>query len=260
MALDVALARTAGETPTLRFYAWEPYCLSLGYAQKPEEFDRRTCLDEGIDMVRRPTGGRAILHAEELTYSVTISNRHALFRLSILEFYRYFSAGLARGFSNLGLPVTIERTGIKRDHEGLSPAPLCFSSVGRNDLKVRGRKVVGSAQRRFPESLLQHGSILLGDYHLRQEELLAEALRPKRQVLAGYTTDVRSEIGKDVSYAEAVAAFKGGVEQALDLRLVPRELTEEETGMAREIEKEYSLLDVRGADTVIAEHIRSDDE
>ncbi len=145
--------------PTLRFYRWNPPALSLGYFQRPEEVaDLKACRDLKIDIVRRPTGGRALLHYRELTYSLTVPEGHPKVPTSVLGAYRVFSSGLVRGLARLGIEA--ELAGKERRGRGPSPG-ACFDAPSAFELQVQGKKVVGSAQMRRDGALLQHGSILL---------------------------------------------------------------------------------------------------
>ena len=247
MAVDTALAKLADKTPYLRFYGWTPYCLSIGYGQSFDEFSEKRCKEEKIDAVRRPTGGRAILHSEEVTYSVALSDHNPLFNKSILEFYRYISTGLSEGLRMLGVDVAIEKSGIKHAEGKNSPAQLCFSSVGRYELKVKGKKIAGSAQRRFPTCLLQHGSLLLGEHHLLQEQLLKVELRSERNSLKEFTTSISAELQRETGYNETVEALRGGFEKGLNIKLEPYNLSEEHIRLAKSIEQDYALLSVESS-------------
>ena len=257
MAVDTALARLADKTPCLRFYCWTPYCLSIGYGQSFDEFSEERCREKKIEAVRRPTGGRAILHSEEVTYSVTLSDHNPLFNKSILEFYRYISKGLSEGMRALGVDVTIEKSGIKHAEGKSSPAQLCFSSMGRYELKVKGKKIAGSAQRRFPTCLLQHGSLLLGEHHLLQEQLLKSELRSGRSSLKKFTTSISAELKRETGYNETVEALRRGFEKGLTIKLEPYRLSEEHIRLAKSIEQDYALLSLESspaAESTLKEH------
>ncbi len=161
---EMALACSEDGVPRLRFYSWNPWTLSLGYNQKEERIDVEALRQRGYDMVRRPTGGRAVFHAEEITYGVAMPTDGR----GIHETYALISDALKRGFESIG------GTGIEfsrnrpdfREHYQNTDSEGCFSTSALNELNWNGRKLVGSAQRRYGEVLLQHGSILLGDAHL----------------------------------------------------------------------------------------------
>lgn len=156
MALDEALLeshRLGFTPPTLRFYSWTPSALSLGYAQPLEDADLDACRREGLAVVRRPTGGRAVLHRGELTYSLVASEG---FPASVSGTYQRITEVLARALSRLGLDLTIEPGKLTR-----STTASCFQSATRADLLALGRKLVGSAQTRREGAFLQHGSVML---------------------------------------------------------------------------------------------------
>ena len=164
MSIDAALLEEIEASPeprtVVRFYGWETPTISLGRNQKIERaVDTGYCNANGIDIVHRPTGGRAVLHDDELTYAV-ISNDAEAFGDTIYGNYRRVSEALCLGYNRLGVeavlaPDTRKPTGTSDDDVDLP----CFLSTSRYELMVRGRKIVGSAQRRVRRSFLQHGSM-----------------------------------------------------------------------------------------------------
>ena len=163
MAIDSALLEEvehATEPRTIvRFYRWKRPTVSLGRNQKVETaVDHRFCEQHGIDIVHRPTGGRAVLHDDELTYAVA-SNDSRLFGDTIYANYKSVSEALCDGFNRVGVPAVLApETRRVPTHPGGMDLP-CFVSPSRYELTVRGRKIVGSAQRRLRRSFLQHGSM-----------------------------------------------------------------------------------------------------
>lgn len=158
MGIDEALALLCRDHAILRFYAWETPTLSIGYFQHTDEIDLGACRKSAVYLVRRPTGGRAVLHQQDLTYSLVIPLRPPWTEFSISESYRRINSCLRRGLETLGLEVS---NGIPPGHSSREPSPFCFSAIARYEVLVGGKKVIGSAQRRFPSALLQQGSILL---------------------------------------------------------------------------------------------------
>lgn len=160
MALDAAtlVAVEAGEAaPTLRLYTFDPPCLSLGYGQSEDEVDRDACRALGIDVVRRPTGGRAVLHERDLTYAVVLPIDHPRVPPTLAGAYQVVAEALRDALVALGAcDVTLAA---RRASRGADPA--CFAAAARSELLLGGRKVVGSAQRRGRRAVLQHGSILI---------------------------------------------------------------------------------------------------
>lgn len=165
MAVDEALLRR-GRGFALRFYRWRPAAISVGYHQRwghSHDVDRAAGL--GLSVVRRPTGGRAVLHDDELTYCLTGPSDHPRLEGGVLAAYRALATGLAAGLRRLGVPVEVERSGGRegsgvRQEQSIDAA--CFAVRSRYELVARGRKLLGSAQRRRHGRLLQHGSLLLG--------------------------------------------------------------------------------------------------
>src|SRR5438067_5454966 len=154
--LDGVAAGTA--PPTLRFYEWTPPCLSLGYFQPFDVVDVDGCRALGVDVVRRPTGGRAILHDRELTYSVALPASVLGKDGAVLPSYYRLSLALQDGLRRLGVPATVapESAGSSAAH-----GPVCFDRPSAHEILLYGRKLVGSAQMRRGSGLLQHGSILI---------------------------------------------------------------------------------------------------
>lgn len=177
MALDKYLLyhmRSEQAGAVLRFYRWKPAAVSCGFGQVVEqEVDLAKCQQAGIDVVLRPTGGRAVLHWDELTYSVVWPLNEPGLNGTISETYQRISSSLARGLKIFGLTTEIEKTQSMSERPRTAGLP-CFSSTARWELKYRGRKLVGSAQRRIGQAVLQHGSLLLGPQHLYLAELLPE--------------------------------------------------------------------------------------
>lgn len=162
MAIDEAILishDTGSVPPTLRVYGWQQPTLSLGYAQKiKSDVNLDACHQYGVKIIRRPTGGRAVLHDNEVTYSVIMPTLLPDGTTTLTEHYRLIGKALATTLSYLGLPVRLtrpERSVTSRQ----SPSPACFTALSRYELSVAGKKLVGSAQKRAQHALLQHGSI-----------------------------------------------------------------------------------------------------
>ncbi|MDK2885555.1 MAG: lipoyl(octanoyl) transferase [Thermosipho sp. (in: thermotogales)] len=153
MAIDYILG-SFGE-PFLRFYTWKVPTLSLGVNQRPKNINFRFLKEIGYDCVRRPTGGRAVLHFNELTYSIVIPSTHEFFNLSVLEFYKVISQIIVEGLKRLGFPVELTERGKKGN------TSACFDAPSWYEITLNNYKVVGSAQMRTKDFILQHGSIIL---------------------------------------------------------------------------------------------------
>ncbi|MBM3274429.1 MAG: lipoate--protein ligase family protein [Candidatus Sericytochromatia bacterium] len=160
MAVDAALLAALCDgiaVPTLRFYEWEPAALSLGYSQRTEDLDFSACLRQGIEVVRRPTGGRAVLHAAELTYAVTMPIGGESVAESYCKISKAIARAISRALSGAGVEILLA-PGTRSQ----SRAADCFAVATQADLLADGRKIVGSAQVRRRGALLQHGSIKVG--------------------------------------------------------------------------------------------------
>ncbi|HXX63615.1 MAG TPA: lipoate--protein ligase family protein [Bacteroidota bacterium] len=224
MELDESLARqlaTGESSPVLRLYRWKPWAISLGHHQEASEIDGTLCKRDGIDLVRRPTGGRAILHAEELTYSVVMKAG----RRSILQVYNDISQALVRGLAAYGVETSLEKSQPNFAKEYRTPnAVPCFSSSARYEIEYRGRKLVGSAQRRLSEGdadvVLQHGSILCGSAHVRLADYLAKRAHREeiRTALREKTANLQEITGETVDMARLAQCIRQGFEEAWQVR------------------------------------------
>ena len=174
MAIDKAVFHSVAEglsPPTLRLYGWEPYCVSLGYFQDPSvEFDFKALAERGWDFVLRPTGGRAVLHAEEITYSFSSLRNEAPWCETLALSHAKISQAWSEAFSEFHLQVS-EGKCLEKPRRSSANLP-CFASTSRSELAHAGRKVVGSAQRRTRTAFLQHGSMPLTPEHERLVEVL----------------------------------------------------------------------------------------
>jgi lipoate-protein ligase A len=218
MAVDEALlrARIAGGPPTVRFYAWVAPTVSLGYGQTlAAVVDEAACRDAGVDLVRRPTGGGALLHespTSEVTYSVVAHRDDFEGAGDLLDSYRVLATGLAEGLDRLGLPVEVAPPVRERRPDG--PA-FCFARTGAYEITVSGRKLVGSAQRRQAGAFLQQGSLLL-HADLARVARLFPAADP-----GACLATLGAALGQEVPAARVVAALARGLGSALGVRLTP---------------------------------------
>ncbi|MBO8163168.1 MAG: lipoate--protein ligase family protein [Brevibacillus sp.] len=245
MAIDEAILIKHSEgsvPPTVRFYTWEPATLSIGYFQKAEkEIDVAAVERHGLGFVRRPTGGRAVLHDQELTYSVIVSESHPKMPGSVTEAYKVISMGLLHGFQQLGLKAEMVSLATEEEKAKYSSpgSSACFDSPSWYELVVEGKKVAGSAQTRQKGVILQHGSILLDmDVDLLFSLLRFPSERVKQRMVESFRqkavtiNEVRST---PVSLDQAIEAFKQGFASGLDVQLVTQSLTDEEMALAEEL-------------------------
>ena len=244
MAVDEAiLAHTRsgqdGSPPTLRLYAWDPACLSLGHAQPFTDVDRSRLEQGGWEVVRRATGGRAILHVDELTYSVIGPAEEPVLAGGVLESYNRIAQALVSAVRTLGLPVEVKEG---KSSDNAVPNPVCFEVPSTYEITVNGKKLIGSAQARKKEGVLQHGSLpLTGDLTricqgLTFENEIARAKAAER--LLCRATTVESALGREVSWETAAQAFIDAFESELGLCLERGELCDSETRRAEELVRE----------------------
>lgn len=242
MAVDESILEHIGRgesIPTLRLYAWDPPCLSLGQAQPFADVDVARIEERGWDVVRRPTGGRAILHTDEITYSIIAPIDEPRVAGSILESYNRLAVALLQAVKALGLPVEIkEDTG--PNHE--TPNPVCFEVPSAYEITVDKKKLIGSAQARRKEGVLQHGSLPLTGNLARITEALTFADDSSRadaaaRLLARATT-VASVLGHEVLWNDAAQAFVWAFEAKLELNLEIGELSASEKSRADELVSE----------------------
>ncbi|MGM7701945.1 lipoate--protein ligase family protein [Pseudalkalibacillus sp. Hm43] len=251
MALDEALLEwhSKGEIkPVVRFYEWNPATLSVGYFQKVDkEINMDAVKEHGYGFVRRPTGGRAVLHDQELTYSVIVTEEHPKMPQSVTEAYRVISEGILEGFRNLGLDAYFAVPRTEEEKAGLKNprSAVCFDAPSWYELVVEGRKVAGSAQTRQKGVILQHGSILLDidedklfDCFKFANERVRELMQKAFSKKAVAINDLRQE---KVTIEESKKAFKQGFADGLDVELVPLELNDEQKRYIDEIiERRYA--------------------
>ncbi|MEH7383133.1 biotin/lipoate A/B protein ligase family protein [Bacillus sp. JJ1533] len=238
MALDEALLEWNSEgkiPPTVRFYGWNPATLSIGYFQKVDrEIDLEAVKKSGLGFVRRPTGGRGVLHDQELTYSVIVSEDHPEMPKTVTEAYRVISEGVLQGFRKLGLDAYFAVPKTAEEREGLKNprSAVCFDAPSWYELVVEGRKVAGSAQTRQKGVILQHGSILLD---IDEEKLFDLFKYPSERVKERMQRNFKNKAVAinalreiPVTIEEAKQAFKKGFEEGLNIVLEPYQLTDEE--------------------------------
>ncbi len=216
MQRDEALTRERIENPelpsVLRLYSWQPSSVSIGFQQKMETIDLDACRMAGIDVVRRPTGGRAVLHANELTYAV-ITRAHPAEGLYAV--HNKIVNALLASISSLASLTTMQESLTVTPRNGAqqkTSLPLaCFASAARHEVTWNGKKVIGSAQRRFGEIVLQHGSILLTRDHLLLPNLLnlSEPDRQQmREMLERETATLSDVFAREISIAECASAIR----------------------------------------------------
>lgn len=226
MAVDEAIAAAVREgivPATLRFYTWAPPCISIGYFQRPDE-------NLNGPVVRRITGGRAVFHGSDLSYSVVSRTDNTLFPKNIIGTFSTISNALTAGLRRLGInPDPVEEKHLKKDstvkyHKTL----LCFNTAIRHEITVHGKKLIGSAQRRWPDVFLQHGSILVNGV-MSENGPAAISLRE----LAVFPDEINL----------LVASFCQGFTESLGIQFVTEDLSDYESELAeRLVEEKYPVL------------------
>ncbi len=227
MAMDVAIVEAVAEgkaLPTVRFYRWAPPCLSLGRRQSVDEVNLSRCRMDGVDVVRRPTGGRAILHMGELTYSVVFPETDPRAAGGVLETFRRFAEAFAQALHNLGIPeVTLAP---RLDPIARGDGFVCFEVPTDYELTVSERKIMGSAQWRHRGVVLQHGSLPLeGD-----PGAIAVYLKngPDPEGIRRRAITLQEAVGCPVAFEEAAAAILEAFRSVLAIEAQPGALTPEE--------------------------------
>jgi lipoyl(octanoyl) transferase len=221
MDLDIDLAKNAKpKNAVLRLYRWQPYCISLGANQNLASINLIKAAEDKIDVVKRPTGGRAILHSEELTYSVifplsenlSARNIYHEINLALLEGLRVYNPFLSK----------MELENSQPDFPSFykeDKSAICFAVPAKSELKCSGKKVVGSAQRKLGNIILQHGSILCGTYHLNIVDYLntenSEALKSE---IRDTTEDIGSILNEDIDYDRLAESIARGFEIKFNIK------------------------------------------
>ncbi|QWR76874.1 lipoate--protein ligase family protein [Candidatus Magnetomonas plexicatena] len=243
MALDEAIAESvvAGvAVPTLRFYGWTKPSITIGAFQKISDINLSRCNELEIAVVRRPTGGRAILHGNELTYSFSsvagkFGRTHASvpFTDNLLNNYRLISTAFLRAVKSFGIDAVLSQRRLKRKTLSLGN-PLCFASTSFSELTVStgggGYKVMGAAQKRYDGGFLEQGSIPLSTENGLLKELFTEA----DGLLLGLNY-FNSSITIELLMSGVISAF----EETFDITLKEGHLTNEEQESAELHEKKY---------------------
>ncbi|HEV7590799.1 MAG TPA: lipoate--protein ligase family protein [Longimicrobium sp.] len=235
MAVDEALAASvaAGGAPVLRFYRWEPACLSLGRNQPARgRYDLAALAAAGIDVVRRPTGGRAVLHRRELTYSVAAP-------VALLgpprPAYAAINRALVAGLRRLGAAVSLQpATAARAPLPSLAP---CFAEPVEGEVVAGGRKLVGSAQRLLGSVILQHGSLPLHDDQSLVAALLVDSDPSADDAPPATLAEV---LGREPAWDELTAALAAGWEESLGAVFTPAGLTGDEAALARAGAERYA--------------------
>jgi lipoate-protein ligase A len=239
MALDeaIAIAVKRGEAPpTLRLYGWNKPSVSIGYFQKVADVNIEYCIKKNIPLVRRLTGGRAILHRDEITYSFSSKTTSGLFSKGLLDSYKAISTAIHLALSKMGISSELK---LSHSSGGLrfsglrSKSPLCFQCVSYGEITIKGKKVIGSAQKRWIDALLQQGSIPIvtdGTDAAKVFRLCTQDMENSfvglRDILPGFMPE---------EFKEAVRI---SFEETFNIEFAVSSLSQTEISMARQLEVE----------------------
>jgi len=228
MAIDEALL--ISEKPVLRFYKWKPAAISLGYSQSINEININQCEKLGIDYVRRLTGGKAVLHDKELTYSFIINEY--IMPKKIVDSYMVISNGILFALKLLGIDASMKDSINKP-----ASSSICFNEPSYYEITVGNRKLVGSAQTRKNFKILQHGSILLGIDIEKMCSLFNNCTNKIINYSKKRITSI-NELNKKIKYNDLIRALKQGFEENFQIKLKNDSLTNKELMLAKKLAKQ----------------------
>jgi lipoyl(octanoyl) transferase len=229
MAIDEALLDS--KLSVLRFYQWKPAALSLGYFQKTSDINVDYCKKNKIEIVRRLTGGNAVLHDQELTYSFIIDEKEM--PSSVIESYKVISKAILKALKNLGVDARMNE-----NIESKEKSAVCFNDPSWYEIIVNNKKIVGSAQKRLNGKLLQHGSILFDIDIEKYAGCFKNNSKEMNNTLSKRITSINSELNRIVSYEELATSLKKGFENELKISFISSMLSKEEEISANKISKE----------------------
>jgi len=243
MAIDHYLSENCqdDDIPVLRFYGWNPHCISTGYHQKDSLIDFKKLNQRGIDYVKRPTGGRAIFHAEELTYGIICSRK----LIDHKDLYHFFHQVFADALNALGYRVEIKTDNEKL--EGLTHNAddfPCFTKSAQTEVQYRDKKLIGSAQKIYDKTILQHGSLLIGEKHQRITDFLKVNDQMKNTIEAeinAKTICLRQIKQEPISQEKIIESIINQLELVRGISVYSRTLTPEVIASARTYQEEHKL-------------------
>ncbi|MGL5757052.1 MAG: lipoate--protein ligase family protein [Paraclostridium sp.] len=246
MAIDEALMisyKDKKSKPTLRFYTWKPNCLTIGYFQNlKKEVDLEKCKKLNIDCVRRATGGRAVLHQSELTYSIVVGEDNELMDKSINESYRFISQGISKGLELEGIKIDKLSQGERISREKLSAA--CFNAHASYEITMNNKKIVGSAQHRKDGVILQHGSIVLkfnvNDLYEVIKTKSVELKERAKKFTISKASGIENEIGKSIDILSLEKSIIKGIEESFNVEFEEGHLSDYELDLANKLYYKYS--------------------
>ena len=240
MAIDEAMALACRQglcPPTLRFYTWAPAALSLGFFQEiGRDVDPVLCRQGHYDLVRRPTGGKAVLHGHDLTYSIISRRDNPLFPGDLYGTFMVIAGGLITGLRKMGIPAVVFGPSARRGRPSDQTNPSCFASAMGFEIGVNGKKLIGSAQRRWRDGFLQHGSILCTDPP-GQDPALFSGRNPENDPEKS-STSLSTLLRKPPDEHGIKRCLVQGMEAGLPVRFIRAGLTDYEQGLASRLVRE----------------------
>ncbi len=229
MGFDLELVKKCSpQIAFLRFYGWKPDCISLGSNQSFDDINLELTSQNNVDVVKRPTGGRAILHSEELTYSVVISNQD---HISGRFIYKKISEAIVKGLRNYN--SKLDQVYLENQQANFpqllkeNSGSLCFASTAKSEIKYKGKKIVGSAQRKLGNTILQHGSILIGKNHQSIVDYLNvdEKLKPQlKNEMELKTTQLSTIVDEFIDIFDLQNCIISGFKDVFNYKVVNNEL------------------------------------
>lgn len=243
MALDEAILESVSSKlslPTIRLFFWQPPCISLGHAQSCKNLDLESIEKHNWSIVRRPTGGKAILHTDEITYSVIAPTDDVRVKGAILDSYRSIARVLLETLKCLGIQANADN--VYAGDQASRHKPVCFETPSNYEITVNGKKIIGSAQMRRSEVVLQHGAIpIFGDLTRINDAILWESKEKHQEAnqrLLSHATTLEQILGKVISFKNVQKAFIDCFEGHWNISLADQEPTQSEIFRALILKKE----------------------
>jgi len=239
MAIDEAIAlsvRQSQAPPTLRLYGWTQPSVSLGCFQKTNDVDLVYCMSQHIPVIRRPTGGRAIFHGDEITYSFITLTTSGLFSKGLLDSYRKLSEAFSRAFVICGMnpPHKLIMNRKRSNRRAQQHNPLCFASTSYGEMTVNGKKIIGSAQKRWRDVLLQQGCIPV---KLDKEEM-SKIFRGKAQKTLDTMFVGLIELISDLNIETLKTSIRIAFEETFHVKLISSCPSDDEIALAEKLKAE----------------------
>ena len=228
MAIDEALL--SSKLPVIRFYGWKPHSLSIGYFQSIKSINLENLKKNNISLVRRLTGGNAVLHDKELTYSIITDESNM--PKNIIESYKKISKGLLEGLKNLGLKAVMNESIKKGDRSA-----VCFNDPSWYEILVNKKKIIGSAQKRIDGKVLQHGAVLIDVDVEKYCSLFNNCNSNFIDKAKSRITSINDELNKEIDYNDIKSAMKKGFEKSLKIEFIEDKLSEKELKLAEKLER-----------------------